>query len=123
MRQTINSNGYSTLFAGTADEALKKAWAVRPDIIIVDLMTPEKGGAQFYYDLKQDSRLKDVSVLILSSVAPKTSFQYQKIGLSLPEVVIPDPDAFLEKPPEAEDLLHWVHRLAPMGPTDPEKHL
>lgn len=115
----LKGNGYEPHHADTAIDGLKKARTIHPDLIIIDLMTPKEGGAQFYYTLKQDKNLKKISVIMLSAAAPKTFFHYQTIGATASGQRIPEPDAFLEKPPEAEDLLHWVDILTLPRPDAP----
>jgi CheY-like chemotaxis protein len=86
-------------------EGMLKAKDVSPDLIILDVMMPGEGGVQMYRQLKTDKNLCDIPVIMLSAVAQKTFAHYLNMVNARLEDPIPDPDAYIEKPPEAEELL------------------
>jgi hypothetical protein len=53
----------------------------------------------------------DIPVIMLSGVAKKTFAHYLKMLNTRIESSIPDPSAYLEKPPEAEEILKLTERL------------
>jgi CheY-like chemotaxis protein len=87
------------------NEGLIKAKDVCPDLIILDVMMPGEGGVQMYRKLKTDKTLCDIPVIMLSAVARKTFSHYLNMVNARQKDAIPDPDAYIEKPPEAEELL------------------
>ncbi|MBU1569828.1 MAG: response regulator, partial [Proteobacteria bacterium] len=75
------------------------------------VMMPGEGGVQMYRHLKTDKTLKDIPVIMLSAVAKKTFIHYLKmLNIQLNDS-IPYPDAYMEKPPEAEELLRITGEL------------
>jgi len=103
--------GYATIHAGDRRDGLRKARRERPALIILDAMMPNEDGLQLYNDLKQDLRLKNIPVIMVSSVGKKTFLQYQRSYCTLPEENVSAPGAYLKKPLNADELIGWVHAL------------
>ncbi|MBA3035364.1 MAG: response regulator, partial [Desulfobacterium sp.] len=85
-----------------------------PALIILDVMMSEESGIQIYRLLKFDKQLKRIPVIMLSAIDRDTFSHYQKFESSQPGQSIPEPEAFLEKPPEAEELINIVLELTSM---------
>ncbi len=107
----LETSGYRPVMSKNGKEGLLKARDIGPDLIILDVMMPGEGGVQMYRRLKSDNALKDIPVVMLSGVAKKTFVHYLKMLNTRIEGSIPDPSAYLEKPPEAEELLKLTERL------------
>jgi CheY-like chemotaxis protein len=103
--------GYTTIDARDNVEGLQRAEKVKPALIILDVMMPKEGGIQMYRDLKERDDLKDVPVIMVSTVDKKTFWLYQKFQSPSRGKRIPEPGAYLEKPLEAEELIRIVRRL------------
>ena len=84
---------------------MRKAKDAGPDLIILDVMMPGEGGVQMYRQLKTHETLCNIPVIMLSAVAKKTFSHYLNMVNARLKKPIPEPDAYIEKPPEAEDLL------------------
>jgi len=108
----LSSGGFEPIIAGCCVTGLQKAKKDTPALIIFDVMMGGKAGAQMYRTLKHDESLKKVPLIMLSSIDEKTFSFYQKTHAAEPDVGIPAPEAYLGKPPEAEELLRLVRRLA-----------
>jgi CheY-like chemotaxis protein len=61
-----------------------------------------------YRELKTDEELKGIPVIMLSAIAKKTFFHSQKMLNTYRGQVVPEPEAYIEKPPETEDLLRLL---------------
>lgn len=107
----LETSGYQPLMTRDGNEGLRTAKDVLPDLIILDVMMPGEGGVQMYRQLKSDNALMDIPVIMLSGVAKKTFAHYLKMLNTRIESSIPDPSAYLEKPPEAEEILKLTERL------------
>jgi CheY-like chemotaxis protein len=107
----LETSGYRPILTRDGSEGILKAREIDPDLIILDVMMPGEGGVQMYRQLKTDTLLKNIPVIMLSGVAKKTFTHYLKMLNTRVEASIPEPSAYLEKPPEAEDLIKLTERL------------
>ncbi|MGD9136795.1 MAG: response regulator [Desulfobacterales bacterium] len=101
----FETSGYQPILTKDGTEGMLKARDVGPDLIILDVMMPGEGGVQMYRQLKTDEILCDIPVIMLSAVGQKTFAHYLNMVNARLKRPIPDPDAYIEKPPEAEELL------------------
>ena len=107
----LETSGYEPVVTRDGKEGLIKARDVAPDLIILDVMMPGEGGVQMYRQLKMDQNLKSIPVIMLSAVGQKTFSHYLNMVNVRLEKPIPKPEAYIEKPPEAEELLQMAARL------------
>ena len=107
----LETSGYTPVMTRDGKEGLIKARDVSPDLIILDVMMPGEGGVQMYRQLKTDQTLKTIPVIMLSAVAQKTFSHYLNMVNARLDKPIPGPEAYIEKPPEADDLLQMAARL------------
>jgi CheY-like chemotaxis protein len=107
----FETSGYKPLVAADGLEGLQKAKEARPEIIILDVMMPKEGGIQLYRNLKSDPATKDIPVIMLSGIAKKTFFHSQNVLNQYTGQSLPEPDAYIEKPPEAEELLQLTEKI------------
>ncbi len=111
MSTLFETSGFSPVAMRDGQAGLAKAEALQPDLIVLDVMMPGEGGALMYRALKTDDRLKHIPVVMCSAVSSDTFRHYLKMLNSQSEVPVPDPDAYVEKPPEPEALLGVVKRI------------
>jgi len=107
----LETSGYRPIMTRDGSEGMVKAREISPDLIILDVMMPGEGGVQMYRQLKTDDTLMNIPVILLSGVAKNTFTHYLKMLNSGMENRIPEPSAYLEKPPEAEALIKLTERL------------
>jgi CheY-like chemotaxis protein len=107
----LETSGYVPLMTRDGKEGLIKARDVSPDLIILDVMMPGEGGVQMFRQLKMDQTLKGIPVIMLSAVAQKTFSHYLNMVNARLDEPIPRPEAYIEKPPEAEELLKMTASL------------
>jgi two-component system phosphate regulon response regulator PhoB len=107
----LATSGYTPIAAVDGLEGLKKARAIRPELIILDVMMPREGGVEMYRQLKADEVLRTIPVIMLSGIAKKTFFHSQNLLNLYESHIVPEPDAYIEKPPEPEELLQWTRSL------------
>ena len=98
----ILGNLYDVHFAYDGEAGLKKAKEVIPDLIVLDLMLPNRGGYDVCFNLRQDDSLKHVKVLMVTALN-------QNIDKEKGEMV--GTDKYLTKPFEPEELLSAVGGL------------
>jgi CheY-like chemotaxis protein len=107
----LETSGYEPIMTRDGTEGLLKAKDACPDLIILDVMMPGEGGVQMYRQLKTDTNLCNIPVIMLSAVTRKTFAHYLNMVNARLKDTIPDPDAYIEKPPEAEELLRMTTSL------------
>jgi len=100
--QTCLFEKYSTVHAQNGAVGVEKAFELIPDLIISDVMMPEKDGFQVCEELKTDERTDHIPIVILTA---KATSQDKIHGLSC------GADAYLSKPFLKEELLTRLDQL------------
>jgi two-component system cell cycle response regulator DivK len=101
----LEDNGYATVSAKDGQEGIEKVRTEHPDLVLLDITMPEKSGVRFYREIRGDSELKSIPVVIVTGVAKEF-----KDFISTRRQV-PPPDGFISKPIEKQELLDIVARL------------
>lgn len=65
----LNNHGYESESAHDGNEGLRKVKQVAPDLIILDVMMPEKSGLLLCSELKRDEQYKHIPILMLTGVS------------------------------------------------------
>ncbi|MFH1951922.1 MAG: response regulator [Pseudomonadota bacterium] len=104
----LETSGYKPLSAVDGKEGLEVARKKKPSVIILDVMMPNESGINMYRELKNDPELKDIPVIMVSALSKKTFFHSQKVLDEYKGEKIPEPSAYIEKPPDPEELLETI---------------
>ncbi|MCJ7686974.1 MAG: response regulator [Desulfobacteraceae bacterium] len=104
----LETSGYKPLSAADGKEGMEVARKKKPSVIILDVMMPNESGINMYRELKNDPELKDIPVVMVSALSKKTFFHSQKVLDEYMGEKIPEPAAYIEKPPEPEDILEAI---------------
>jgi two-component system phosphate regulon response regulator PhoB len=80
----------------------------RPALIILDIMMPKESGINLYRELRNDPELKGIPVIMLSALSKKTFFHSQKVLDEYKGEKIAEPAAYIEKPPEPDEILEAI---------------
>ncbi len=107
----LESNGYKVTVAENGEAGMAKVREKPPAMITLDVMMPKESGIKMYRDIKTDDNYKDIPVLVISGLAKKTFLHSQRVLDRFKNQVVPEPDGYIEKPPEPEELLAEVRRL------------
>ena len=107
----METSGYKPIVAQDGQEGLQLARETKPRLIILDVMMPKEGGIQMYRELKTDAELKDIPVIMVSAIAKKTFFHSQNMLGSYMGTPLPEPEAYIEKPPEPEELYELTRNI------------
>src|SRR5436309_14100077 len=65
----LKASGYEVLRAADGEEALKKARALLPQLIVLDLMLPEIDGLEVCKILRRDARTRASPIIMLTAKA------------------------------------------------------
>lgn len=110
--QVLTTNGYEVTEAYSGAEALKKVLAVKPDLMILDIMM-EKDTAGFEVaDMIRSERptskykeVKNIPIIVLTAINQVTNSRF---SLSDKDSFLPGVNDFLTKPVNFDQLLEKV---------------
>lgn len=98
----LEANDYEVFVAYDGQEGLDKARALKPDLIILDLMLPKLDGYKVCRMLKFDEKYKQIPIILFSARAQESDVRLGKeVGA----------DDYLTKPFEPEILLAKIKEL------------
>jgi len=116
----LEENGYSSLSAKDGVEGLEVIRKERPDLILLDLMMPKKSGITLFQELRNDPKMSDIPVVVVTGVSEVTgvdfrNFMYKRplkdekkfvetTGLTKYTV----PNGYVEKPIDPDELIKAI---------------
>ena len=102
LRSLLEEHGYTVVTAPDGKQALALARRRKPTLVISDVMMPEMGGFELCREIKGDEQLKDVPVILLTSLSDvRDIMQGLECGA----------DNFIRKPYEDRYLLARIDYL------------
>jgi CheY-like chemotaxis protein len=96
----LDHKGFEVYSAYDGREALDRIREVRPDAVVLDVLMPSLHGHEVARAVRSDPELKDVSVVLVSSV-DESDVEWRDVGA----------DAFLQKPIDICALPDLVQQL------------
>lgn len=69
LEQELSDLDYATITAGNGQEALDKVRAESPDLVLLDIMMPVMDGFAVLSQMKADSTLRDIPVIVISAMS------------------------------------------------------
>jgi CheY-like chemotaxis protein len=110
----VETSGFEATVASDGTEALQKASSNPPALVVLDVMMPKiDDGIQTYRQFRTDPRLSRIPIIILSAIAQKTFLHYIKMLNPRQGPQLPEPEAYMEKPPDANELSRLIGELVP----------
>ena len=106
----LETSGYRPIIATNGEEGIQLARKHKPAAIILDVLMPKSGGVQMYREVKTDEKLKHIPVIMISAIAKKTFLHSMQMLNSHRGQKVPEPEAYIEKPPETEELLEILEK-------------
>lgn len=98
----LKRKGYTVDIAKTGDEALEKLNEQHPKLILLDIMMPEKDGYEVCSFVKNNEKLKDIHVVMLSCKGQKIDKQH---------AFEQGADGYIEKPYSPGEILKLAHQI------------
>ena len=106
--------GFEAITARDGTEALLKAGSNPPALVILDVMMPKiDDGIQTYRQFRTDPSLSHIPIIMLSAIAKKTFLHSIKMFNPQHGPQLPEPEAYMEKPPDANELSRLISDLVP----------
>ncbi|ABB40506.1 response regulator receiver protein [Oleidesulfovibrio alaskensis G20] len=121
LKTLFETGGYTVEAARNGSEGLQKARTKKPDLVVLDVMMPRKGGLEMYRGLRSDPVLCNVPVIMLSAVGAGT-FAHALAMIGVAQGQLPPPQAYMEKPPCPEKLLNTVRTVLASHEQDAKRH-
>ncbi len=107
----VQELGCVPLEATNGEEGQQMIAQERPDLIVLDVMMPLQSGIRLYRALKTDTAFASIPVIILSGISPRSFIKSQEALAAFGGGDIPAPEAYLEKPADAETLSKTIAKL------------
>ena len=108
----VETRGFKPMTAENGTQALDLARSEPPALVILDVMMPKiDDGIQTYQQFRTDENLRQIPIIMLSAVAKKTFFHTVRMLNLNKGRTIPEPEAYMEKPPDAQELIRLIDEL------------
>ena len=99
----LGRKGFELTGAVGGREGLDAVRRIKPDLVLLDLMTPDMDGWEVYQQMKADEELKTIPVIVVTAKAQSID---KVLGLHIAKV-----DDYVTKPFGPQELLQSVERV------------
>lgn len=99
VKRKLTGENFRIISATGGTEGIEKAKNIAPNVILLDILMPEKDGWKVLQELRADNQLKDIPVIVVSTLDDDNSTQ--SLGAK----------AFLKKPVEKDELLTNIEKI------------
>ncbi|MBF0457741.1 MAG: response regulator [Nitrospirae bacterium] len=97
----LSQSGYDVVEAVDGEEGLNKAREMKPDLITLDVMMPKKTGIDVLGELRRDSALGNVPIIMLTSLKSFIEQSYKELDnvdiIRQMETLLDEPDSKMQK--------------------------
>ena len=116
----LEDNGYEHLSAENGVQGLELAQKEKPDMILLDLIMPEKSGMLMFQELKEDPELGKIPVIVVSGASDALGVDLRNFMIKQPrrgkgkvvettgETQFTEPNAYVEKPVDPNELIKVI---------------
>jgi two-component system alkaline phosphatase synthesis response regulator PhoP len=104
----LEENGYIPISAMNGVEGMEKVKTEKPDLILLDILMPERGGIGMYQELRHSEETKNIPVIIVTGIARGGQFEEFMFRQGQD---IPPPDGYVEKPMNPDVVLKLASDL------------
>ena len=104
----LTDNGWQVQTANSGDDGLELAKTQKPDVILLDVMMPERGGLSTLIGFRKDPDLATVPVVLVTGIQESLTHDF---GAFLDRFKKYNPDGYVEKPIEPDKLLALLDEL------------
>jgi len=104
----LADNGWNVRTANDPNEGIALAQAAPPDVILLDVMMPERGGLSTLIALRKDERTAKVPVVLVTGIQESLTADFEAF---LDRFKKYHPDAYVQKPVDKEELLQTVETV------------
>jgi len=105
---SLGMEGYEVITALDGEQAVERAVAEKPDLIVLDIMMPKLDGYETCRILKKEATTRDIPVILLSAKGRNID---QKIGFEV------GADDYITKPFSPRKLVERINTILGQGDT------
>lgn len=105
----LSDHGWRVRTANTAADGLALLAAERPDVLLLDLVMPDRGGLSVLVAVRKNPLLAGLPVVVVSGIQQTLTADYHAF---LERFRHYHPDAYLDKPIDARRLLSTLEEMA-----------
>ncbi len=102
LRFTLEQTGYAVIAASSGEEAMEKIAALKPDLILLDIMLPGMDGYEVCQRIRQTPESQHTKIIFLSAMGRDMDVAK---GISM------DADAYIIKPFSVFDVIAKIGEL------------
>lgn len=95
----LKKSGFDVFEAGNGQQAVDMAKEIIPDVIVLDVMMPEKTGLEACAEIKADPRFKSTPIILLTAMAESEDIKKGKEAGA---------DEYLTKPFSPKELIDII---------------
>ncbi len=106
----LEENQYIPLVAQDGVEGLEMIEKEKPDLVILDVLMPRGSGIRLYHKLRTDENFNKIPIIMFTGIALRSFLKSQKALDEFKGGKVPEPDIYLEKPIEPEELAAAVKK-------------
>jgi two-component system response regulator VicR len=103
VRLILGRKGFNVIGANGGIEGLETVRRERPDLVLLDLMMPDMDGWEVYQQMKADTVLREIPVVVVTAKAQSID---KVLGLHIAKV-----DDYITKPFGPQELLESVEKI------------
>ena len=104
----LTDHGWTVRTANSGDDGLARAQEEPPDVILLDMMMPDRGGLSCLVAIRKDPKLQRIPVIVVSGIQEKLTSDYHQF---LERAKRFRPEAYLDKPVNVEELMRTVEKV------------
>jgi CheY-like chemotaxis protein len=103
LREILENEGFEVVTAESGKECLEKLKALKPDLIILDMMMPKMSGDETLKKIREDPKNKDLKAVFLTvaRISEETMFNLGKLNIL----------DYINKPFDNEELVKRIKKV------------
>lgn len=104
----LSDRGWQVRTANSSADGLALVAQQRPDVVLLDIMMPDKGGLHTLVAIRKDPSLEGLPVILVSGIQEKLTADYHAF---IDRFKHYRPDAFLDKPVDPAQLFATIEQV------------
>ncbi len=107
----LDENQYMPLVAKDGVEGFEMIEKDPPDLVILDVLMPRGSGIRLYHKLKTMEKYRRIPIIMFTGISLNSFLKSQKVLDEFKGEKVPEPDIYLEKPVDPEEMAAAVKKI------------